>query len=979
MKFDFWTQWGVGLSDEDFAAAWAALGTVAGAGHRSQTPLKIRGDPVTANPATLLELARSALHGALSSSRDDTPSVTWRFPEPGDAVDADGLIPLAHVDARIWAEAWTEVAATVRVAPRLRVVNAPQGEPHLPWLRLLDEARPGVAAVSMAWSTPNASLVFEWPLRLGTLSAEGETTIATTLEHWPGGRLARRVTIDRDNANCDVLIHGGTITTLLGALEAQPFHCKANLVVIAAAGDADTTVAPAQLRAIAKRSSASGVVLWSQATDPATAGAALNAFIEEFSHDVPLDQALYAAAQRVPVGMAGAWLSDAIAATRLRLLAETLAARMQALPVGTAINVEGLDPDWAHAESFTTRSPDAVSAMPPGYADVDTVRLDTSRLEFHGEHLGASELAVLGSALADARTTPDTEAQRAARFLQQQSFVRRNGRLGNAVGGFVLGEPAVVRVRIGPPQEQWQSAPVEFPTDALPPGHQQWRLTVWLSEPLQLPRPLRKTIVLPIDGASNACDFHFTPTSAGRFESRITVLHRGRVLQTAVLRGGIITADARPDPDATPVLTELVPVRQRLGDLEARRQFDLAFVTNHTTAGAPRTTAVSAKRAWTTEVSEALEVVKDLNTALSRVAKSVADYADGLEGENGRALLVELAKMGAWLAIYLIHDDAGRAPEVAGDEYIQIVSTRADATVPFEFIYDHRVPGNDAAVCPHWREALEAGKCQPDCGGGDAARVCPLGFWGLRKVIERQLVRPGQSVAPRQVILQSEPGRSRASLALGGTALFASSKRVPPAACTEVTSALEHRLGSTPLMASDWNEWARLVGEARPHFLLALPHTDGTGAGVTLEVGGTTMDAIHIEPAHVCPDDAAARPLVALLGCDTAGTADDYGRHMTVFRDRGAAIVIGTIATVFGEHAARVGVLLAEELLPNGAPPQRLGEALRALKRRALLDGLLMPLCVVAYGDADWQLVHSTGEDDGQPILHDRAAAGTPR
>ena len=60
---------------------------------------------------------------------------------------------------------------------------------------------------------------------------------------------------------------------------------------------------------------------------------------------------------------------------------------------------------------------------------------------------------------------------------------------------------------------------------------------------------------------------------------------------------------------------------------------------------------------------------------------------------------------------------------------------------------------------------------------------------------------------------------------------------------------------------------------------------------------------------------------------------------------------------MFGEHAARVAVLLAQELVPNGAPPQRLGEAIRALKRRALLDGLLMPLCVVAYGDADWNLV----------------------
>src|SRR5205085_2287190 len=74
-------------------------------------------------------------------------------------------------------------------------------------------------------------------------------------------------------------------------------------------------------------------------------------------------------------------------------------------------------------------------------------------------------------------------------------------------------------------------------------------------------------------------------------------------------------------------------------------------------------------------------------------------------------------------------------------------------------------------------------------------------------------------------------------------------------------------------------------------------------------------------------------------------------------RSRGAAVVIATIATVIGEHAARTAVLLTDALVPqDGATPQRLGEAMRAVKRQALLEGLLMPLCLVAYGDADWSL-----------------------
>ena len=965
MKFDFWIRWGMNLSDADFAAAWLALGIAAGAARK---PPAAKGDlararAAAATPDDGLAIARDALTGALSVAAEQDQGVNWRFPDPDDCVDADGRLPLSRIAPAAWAQAWG-AAAGQAPAPRLRVTNAPEDEPYLPWLRLLSEARPKVAAVSMAWQAPNPQLVLAWPLRLGAVSAEGEAVIAAAREQWPSDRLTRRVGIDRDNANCDVLVHSGTLATLLSALAAQPFHCKANLVLVASASDAGGAAVLKQIRAIAQKTNASGVLLWTQPADARASGLALNAFINEFSHDLPLDQALHAAAQREPVGEASGWLTDAVAGLHLHALADTLVARAQALPAGTAIKVQGLNAHWVtRTAPVTTRAggfAGASKAMPEGYEDVDTVQLDTSQLDYLGESHGASELATLGDALANARTTTKAETHRAARYLQQQSFVRRRGRYAPAAGGFVAGAPALVRVRIGPPQGKWQSAPAEFPAEALPPGYQQWRLTVWLTEARQLDEPLRKTITLPIDGASTECEFRFTPRSAGPFDGRISVLHRGRVLQTAALRGGVIADGATADAKAMPVLADIVPVRHRLGDLEGRRQFDLAFVTNHTSAGEPRAVALSADHAWISDVTKSLAVTQDINTALSKVAKSVADYTDGLSGEKGRALFVDLAKKGAWLQLYLVSNQIqrpGNRPDVAEQEYIQIVSTRSDAIVPFEFIYDHEVPDDDAAICPQWRDALEHGNCAQGCNGGDPRRVCPLGFWGLRKVIERHQVSPELAAPGRELFLQSEPGRDTTDLPLGGTALFASSQKVPNAAQNTVTAALTQKLGLAPMQATNWSDWATMVGQARPHFLLALPHTDGTGANVTLEIGGTTIGTIQVKPAHVHPAKDDARPLVALLGCDTAGTANEYAEHVAVFRDRGAAVVIGTIATVFGEHAARVGVLLAQELLPNGAPPQRLGEAMRALKRRALLEDLLMPLCVVAYGDADWRLV----------------------
>ena len=47
--------------------------------------------------------------------------------------------------------------------------------------------------------------------------------------------------------------------------------------------------------------------------------------------------------------------------------------------------------------------------------------------------------------------------------------------------------------------------------------------------------------------------------------------------------------------------------------------------------------------------------------------------------------------------------------------------------------------------------------------------------------------------------------------------------------------------------------------------------------------------------------------------------------------------------------------LQAQATVGTGSAPC-LGEALREVKRQALLDSLPMALCVVAFGDADWRL-----------------------
>ena len=63
-----------------------------------------------------------------------------------------------------------------------------------------------------------------------------------------------------------------------------------------------------------------------------------------------------------------------------------------------------------------------------------------------------------------------------------------------------------------------------------------------------------------------------------------------------------------------------------------------------------------------------------------------------------------------------------------------------------------------------------------------------------------------------------------------------------------------------------------------------------------------------------------------------------------------------TIAKVFGGHAAAVAEQLVKGLTQETGQRERIGEIIREIKRQALIEGSLMALCVVAFGDADWKL-----------------------
>lgn len=519
-------------------------------------------------------------------------------------------------------------------------------------------------------------------------------------------------------------------------------------------------------------------------------------------------------------------------------------------------------------------------------------------------------------------------------------------------GALRPGQPCSAAIRVGLPDPGWTSGDRPFPTPEEPPEPKGHRLTVIFSEPRIRPEPEVRTLWLPRKGSSEPVEFSFdAPAGADSIAARITVLHANRVLQTGLLRVPIGTKGRWTfELDATP--------RTRLEGLSARTLFAAALILSHDGDGMPRLTASSDGQAVVLTIDgEAIgKLTRVLGERISDVAIRPKHYK-GLESPGSVELLRELAQKGAVLHDHLCkHTKLG---QIAGAGRIHITAATAESFFPAELLYRFRPPSDTAGLCPHARKALLAGDCTGDCPSDKRKTICPLGFWGLSKVIERHAHKP-EDQDGGAVELHPEPVRPRSLLPISGSALLGASGKVAEFkkdAVTRLLNSLQKR--GTAILATTWKEWERYVRSRRPRLLVLLPHHDRDEDGDEfLEIGKSERletDQIWDEIVRRLPN--GPNPVVLLMGCETNLTEISFENPVVRFRDHGASVVVSTIATILGRHASPATETLVQLLDRMADGKHTFGDIMLRLRQILVARETPMALGLTSYGDADWILV----------------------
>ena len=170
------------------------------------------------------------------------------------------------------------------------------------------------------------------------------------------------------------------------------------------------------------------------------------------------------------------------------------------------------------------------------------------------------------------------------------------------------------------------------------------------------------------------------------------------------------------------------------------------------------------------------QTIDTLNGELTNLAEDPETYPADIAATPTTRLLNMLAIHGRQLYNNLFVYRPENAWLVGKDKKkIQIVSTRLENNLPLEFLYDYNAPNPNAKLCAYAKKSLPTGQCDKACGGPKNKQniVCPLGFWGLNRVIERHAYDGKRNLQGNTYGLKAASSTPREPLQVLDRALFA--------------------------------------------------------------------------------------------------------------------------------------------------------------------------------------------------------------
>ncbi|MEO8193808.1 MAG: hypothetical protein ABI681_08145 [Gemmatimonadales bacterium] len=958
---NYFGTWGRELSDGDFACALAALGVLDK--HSLTGPHEDADERLELAPAELVQ------------------PVEWKLLRPFFAAPD---LP-ENVSARDLAESWKRSGLPEKV--RLEVDRSStfyrvDSAAMLPWV-VSELSRPEVKArsVYLRVDRPSVTVGWQWPARIGFLGDEESQELKKRLDDVIQGEgwirpLVRAVDAEQSRSGCDILlIPAGIRKSLsLAAGLSRPVHADCTIVIGRTEGDAAHWYRMVEgLRASLRTS---GVVVAQRGTDDIEKW--FMALVANLSHNNSIDAALFMAATERGEQPPFIAISRRLAEfSRLSMQMRRMAKKMKR-PGMREMRVE------IEAGSPAARTLDVGAGTHTldriGDSLETTAAMGESEIEpggfIHERDAATGSVSLDRSVtMATAAAAPSPAAQE-ERFIQAKVFdltnpaepVRRSHRLRGGASHQIV-------VRIGEQDQEWISTPAgpSFPVDSLPQDQDEWELTVVLSVAQSSDDPQVSRILLPRFGNSSEAAFFLVVKEEWKsVEARIIVLHRNRVIQTAMLEAEVGGREDLGDDDHRITVEPEVVAKTRFDNLADRERFDAALVLNESKAGIKRLLAIADDKVakFTPGPTMDLELA-NIDTLLADIVENPKSYMGKLTSKPVVDLLRTLANHGNALYDHIVRDGGLAAVHLDGDGPLQVISAVADARLPIELVYSRRAPKPTAKLCPRAAASLRKGKCDASCTklGKQSDFICPLAFWGVQRVIERHAHRPElkKVTAGEDFAVVSEPTDLRPELDLFKGGAIAGSQKVEKtvAGGLEQISRLVGKLTNSNLEpVPDWKSWKTSIRKTGPSLLVLIVHTEETPADDTIpqmEIGNASwLSVVEIEEEHVVKKNGEP-PLVLLLGCETGVPDKQFANFVNRLRNRGAAIVVATGAKIHSLHAVPVAKEFVTRIQEAAKKKDAtFGEVMLAVRREMLADGIPMVLTLNAFGDADWRLAKHT-------------------